>query len=77
MRDIAYLSMDVHARNSVLGEWDGNVKFRGAGKAALRDATNPWETTKNLRNNQKRAVRINRYSRTNECLIRQSNGGQE
>ena len=29
MRKIAYLSMDVHARNCVLGDMDGNGKFRG------------------------------------------------
>lgn len=29
MRKIAYLSMDVHARNTVMGEMDGNGKFRG------------------------------------------------
>ena len=29
MRKIAYLSMDVHARNIVMGEMDGNGKFRG------------------------------------------------
>jgi len=29
MRKIAYLSMDVHARKSVLGEMDGNGKFLG------------------------------------------------
>jgi len=29
MRKIAYLSMDVHARNCVLGDMDANGKFRG------------------------------------------------
>lgn len=29
MRKIAYLSIDVHARNCVLGDMDGNGKFRG------------------------------------------------
>ena len=29
MRKIAYLAMDVHARNCVLGDMDGNGKFRG------------------------------------------------
>jgi transposase len=29
MRKIAYLSMDVHARNCVLGDMDGNGNFRG------------------------------------------------
>ena len=29
MRKIAYLSMDEHARNFVLGDMDANVKFRG------------------------------------------------
>jgi hypothetical protein len=29
MREIAYLSIDVHARNCVLGDMDGNGKFRG------------------------------------------------
>ena len=29
MRKVAYLSMDVHARNCVLGDMDGNGKFRG------------------------------------------------
>jgi len=29
MRETAYLSIDVHARNCVLGDMDGNGKFRG------------------------------------------------
>ncbi len=29
MRKVAYLSMDVHARNSVMGDMDGNGNFRG------------------------------------------------
>jgi len=29
MRKVAYLAMDVHARNCVLGDMDGNGKFRG------------------------------------------------
>lgn len=29
MRKIAYLAMDVHARNSVLGDMAGNGKFLG------------------------------------------------
>jgi hypothetical protein len=29
MRKTAYLSMDVHARNSVLGDMDGDGKFLG------------------------------------------------
>jgi transposase len=29
MRNIAYLAMDVHARNCVLGDMDGNGNFRG------------------------------------------------
>ena len=55
MRNVAYLAMDVHARNCVMGDMDGNGNFRG-NRSFITCETNIIDALKTIRAKKKYLV---------------------